>query len=134
MGTKCRALPEPLRTIRSGVDRVGQTRCKSQEGNKMNDDRINEHYFGDLSDPMVQRCRERIHWICKQATGQKVLDIGCSQGIVSLILGREGFECTGVDIEPGSLDFARKQLKKEDEIVRKRVKFRLADASGLPFR
>src|SRR2546421_9546 len=100
----------------------------------MNQDRINEHYFGDLSDPTVQRCRERIHWICKQVHGEKVLDIGCSQGIVGLILGREGFKCTGVDIEQSSLDFARKQLKKEDEIVRKRVKFRLADASALPFR
>jgi SAM-dependent methyltransferase/glycosyltransferase involved in cell wall biosynthesis len=100
----------------------------------MNADRINEHYFGELSDATVQRCRERIHWICKQARGKKVLDIGCSQGIVSLILGREGFECTGIDIEQASLAFARKGLKKEDEIVRNRVKFRLADASALPFK
>src|SRR3989442_9781598 len=99
----------PVAHKRGACNQMRQARLEANRGTvEMNSDRINEHYLGDLSDPMVQRCRERIHWICKQAQGKKVLDIGCSQGIVSLILGREGFECTGVDIEQVSLDFANK--------------------------
>lgn len=99
----------------------------------MNVDRINEHYYGDLTDPQTERTRQRIHWICGQVAGQDVLDIGCSQGIVCLILGREGFRCTGIDIEKASLEIARQALSKEDEIVQRRVTFQAADASQLPF-
>jgi SAM-dependent methyltransferase/spore maturation protein CgeB len=99
----------------------------------MNSDVINEHYYGDPADPSTERARERIHWICKQAVGRDVLDIGCSQGIVCLILGREGFQCTGIDLESGSLAVGEQALAKEDEIVRQRVKLQLADATELPF-
>jgi SAM-dependent methyltransferase/spore maturation protein CgeB len=99
----------------------------------MNADRINEHYYGDPLHPTTQRCRQRIHWICKQVEGNRVLDVGCSQGIVCLLLGREGFECTGVDIESAAIDFARAALEKEEVPVRQRVKFELADAAQLPF-
>src|SRR5687768_605879 len=99
----------------------------------MNLDHVSEHYYGVAADPMTQRCRERVHWICQQVQGNRVLDAGCSQGIVCLILGREGFECTGVDIEQVSLDDAIKRLEKEEEIVRQRVKFQLASALSLPF-
>ena len=92
----------------------------------MNRDLINEHYYGDPADPATERARARIHWICNQAQGQEILDIGCSQGIVCLILGREGFQCTGIDIESASLRVAEETLAKEDEIVRKRVNLRLA--------
>lgn len=99
----------------------------------MNVDRINEHYYGSLTDPQTERARQRIHWICGQAAGQDVLDVGCSQGIVCLILGREGFRCTGIDIEKQSLAIAEEALSKEDEIVQRRVRFQIADASQLPF-
>jgi 2-polyprenyl-6-hydroxyphenyl methylase/3-demethylubiquinone-9 3-methyltransferase len=99
----------------------------------MNRDLINEHYAGDPADPATERARERIHWICSEATGQDILDIGCSQGIVCLILGREGFRCTGIDIEPASLAVGEQALAKEDEIIRQRVTFQVADASRLPF-
>src|SRR5512138_133490 len=99
----------------------------------MNIDQINEYYHGEPTDPMTNRARQRIHWICAQAAGHEILDVGCSQGIVCLILGREGFACTGVDIESASLTTAQEALAKEDELVRGRVAFRLADASQLPF-
>jgi spore maturation protein CgeB/SAM-dependent methyltransferase len=100
----------------------------------MNIDHINEHYHGDRADPQTERARQRIHWICSQAIGQEILDVGCSQGIVCQILGREGFRCTGVDIEAGSLAIAQKALAQEDEIVQRRVTFQVADASQLPFK
>jgi spore maturation protein CgeB/SAM-dependent methyltransferase len=99
----------------------------------MNIDCINEHYHGDPTNPRTERARQRIHWICSQAAGQEILDIGCSQGIVCLILGREGFRCNGVDIEGPSLAVAEEALAQEDELVRNRVTFRVADASQLPF-
>jgi spore maturation protein CgeB/SAM-dependent methyltransferase len=99
----------------------------------MNRDVINEHYYGDPTEPTTERARERIHWICNQAKGQDVLDIGCSQGIVCLILGREGFRCTGIDIESASLAVGEQALAAEDELLRQRVTFQVADASKLPF-
>ena len=99
----------------------------------MNADRIAQAYYGDPAHPSTQRCRRRIHWMCAQASGSRVIDIGCSQGILSLILAREGFDCTGVDLEDGSLDWARQEAAKEPELVRKRVRFQTADATALPF-
>jgi ubiquinone/menaquinone biosynthesis C-methylase UbiE/spore maturation protein CgeB len=99
----------------------------------MNADTINDHYYGDLSHPTTQRCRQRIHWICQQAVGQRVLDVGCSQGITCLLLGREGFDCTGVDIEEPAVRRAQQDLEKEEPHVRERVRFLRADAARLPF-
>jgi len=99
----------------------------------MNADRINEHYYGEPTDPKTERARARVHWLCSQASGSKVLDIGCSQGIVSLILGREGFHCTGIDLEERSLAVAKEALLKEDALVRRRVKFQASNAFSLPF-
>ncbi len=101
----------------------------------MNRDRINELYAGMIFSPEIQRtARKRIHWICRQVKGEKVLDIGCSQGIVCLLIGREGCDCIGVDYEKAAIDYARKELEKEEEVVRKRVQFQLAEASRLPFK
>lgn len=99
----------------------------------MNDDRINEHYHGDPTSPVTQRARQRIHWICAQARGRDVLDLGCSQGIVCQILGREGFHCTGIDIEAAAVEAARAARAAESEIVRDRTRFQVGDASPLPY-
>lgn len=99
----------------------------------MNNDQINEHYYGDPANPTTERARERIHWMCRQATGSDILDVGCSQGIVCLILGREGFFCTGIDLESESLAVANDALAKEEEVVRERVNFQVADACAMPF-
>lgn len=99
----------------------------------MNHDLISVRYHGNLADPETERARQRIHWMCAQAKGTDVLDLGCSQGIVTLILAREGFRCTGVDVEESSLDTARTALAKEAELVRNRAQFQIADATQLPF-
>ena len=61
-------------------------------------DRITEAYFGQMGDELGRSSRERIHWICSHATGARVLDVGCSQGISANLLGREGKIVTGVDV------------------------------------
>ncbi|OQY90446.1 MAG: hypothetical protein B6D39_08270 [Anaerolineae bacterium UTCFX2] len=100
----------------------------------MNRDQINELYAGRIFSRETQlAARARIHWICSQVQGEKVLDIGCSQGIICLLLGREGFDCVGVDIEQDAIDYALEELKKEEDIVQRRVVFQVADAARLDF-
>ena len=100
----------------------------------MNFDRINELYTGEIFSKETQvAARERIHWICSQIRGERILDIGCSQGITCLLLAREGFHCIGVDLEKQAIDYAVAALQKEEDAVRERVEFRVEDAAHLSF-
>lgn len=96
-------------------------------------DRINELYDGTWGSPEGQHVtRERIHWLCRQATGAHVLDAGCSQGIASILLGREGKQVIGIDVQEASLADARARLADEEDPVRQRVEFRFGELSALP--
>ncbi len=87
-------------------------------------DRVSEVYSGQAMGPVFQRhLRARIHWMCSQARGPRVLDAGCSQGIAALLLGREGLEVVGVDVEPEAIAEAEQALAAEPEAVRSRVRF-----------
>ena len=50
-----------------------------------------------------------------------MLDVGCSEGILGVLLARRGIEVTGVDINADALGFARELLAREPEDVRGRV-------------
>ena len=58
-----------------------------------------------------------------QARGPRILDVGCSEGVLEILLAREGFNVTGVDINAEALAFARDLLAQEPEEVRARVRF-----------
>ncbi|MDF2923781.1 MAG: SAM-dependent methyltransferase [Paenibacillaceae bacterium] len=93
-----------------------------------NDDRVNERYYGLINSlESHQSTRMRIHWICRQTTGKKILDAGCSQGITTILLAREGFEVTGIDLDEASLAYAIQEVKKESAPVRKNVTFFLTN-------
>lgn len=93
-----------------------------------NDDRVSEVYYGTRGTTEAQRiCRERIAWVLSNIAGPRVLDIGCSQGIVSILAARAGHEVLGVDIEQPQIEFARAQLEQEPAEVRSRARFMLAD-------
>src|SRR5688572_6154810 len=93
-----------------------------------NDDRVSEVYHGTRGTAEAQRiCRERVAWVLSAIAGPRVLDIGCSQGIVSILAARAGHEVLGVDVEQPQIDFARAQLDQEPEEVRGRARFLLAD-------
>ncbi len=99
-----------------------------------NDDRISEVYLRQRGDREWQRfTRERVDWICSQATGKSVLDIGCSQGIVPLLLGRRGFSVLGIDYEQPQIDYANSAIEKEPEDVRNCVEFVCDDVSTHDF-
>lgn len=48
-------------------------------------------------------------------------------GVTSILLGREGFRVTGIDLEEESIQYAREELAKESRPVRNNVDFRLLD-------
>jgi SAM-dependent methyltransferase/spore maturation protein CgeB len=96
-----------------------------------NSDRISEVYKGEIWAESAQRiARDRIHWLVGQATGD-VLDIGCSQGIVSILCARRGLTVVGIDIQPDRIEYARAEHAKEPEDVQERLTFRVADGSAL---
>ena len=100
----------------------------------MNNDRIADLYEGRMGDAEAQQlARRRVQWMCARASGQRVLDLGCSQGIAAILLGREGREVVGIDRETAAIDAARERLASEIETVQSRVRFEVAEASSMPF-
>ena len=85
-------------------------------------DHVSQVYLGLLDGgPTSDWLRRRIDWMTGEAKGPRVLDVGCSEGILEVLLGRRGVEVIGVDIDPDALDFARELLAKEPDEVRQRV-------------
>jgi len=91
------------------------------------DDKISQLYYGEVPQLFVadvrDEARARVHWICEKAEGKKVIDIGCSQGIVSILLAREGFEVVGVDIDDRTIEYANSDRAKEPPEVQQRLTF-----------
>jgi 2-polyprenyl-3-methyl-5-hydroxy-6-metoxy-1,4-benzoquinol methylase len=87
-------------------------------------DRVTELYRGEIWDRKSQQvCRDRIHWMCSRVTGQRLLDVGCSQGIATLLLGQEGHKVVGVDIDPAAIEFAQRELATYPDFVKENVEF-----------
>lgn len=86
-------------------------------------DRITEAYYGKLGDKFARSTQDRIHWVCSNVKGQRVLDVGCSQGIAALILGREGKTVVGIDVAKRSIEEAREYLAQETAQVQEQVRF-----------
>lgn len=99
-----------------------------------NHDRVADLYYGRIDSVDTQiACRDRIHWLCKRAVGRRVLDLGCSQGVTSLILAREGRDVLGIDIETEGIEDARAALLLEPEGLREHVRFEQMDAFRADF-
>ena len=83
---------------------------------------VSQVYLGLLDGgPTSESLRRRIDWMVDEARGPRVLDVGCSEGILEVLLARRGIEVTGVDVDSDALDFARDLIAKEPEEVRKRI-------------
>jgi 2-polyprenyl-3-methyl-5-hydroxy-6-metoxy-1,4-benzoquinol methylase len=97
-------------------------------------DRIAEVYEGTVGSREFQQVsRRRIHWMCAQVGGTDVLDVGCSQGIASILLAREGHRVIGIDREHEAIRAARERLDQEETPVRERVDFRIAEGRAVGF-
>ena len=90
-------------------------------------DRIFEAYNGDIGAEFMHKTRERLHWICSQVWGSRVLDVGCSQGVVPIILARMGYAVDGIDISSEAIAFANEQLAKEPADVQSKVTYTAVD-------
>ena len=67
-------------------------------------DRIAAAYLGSWGSLLTQqRARARIDWMAGSAKGPRILDIGCSEGILAVLLARAGHDVVGVDIEPAAI-------------------------------
>src|SRR3954465_6541425 len=90
-------------------------------GSMANSDRISEVHKGEIWAESTQRvARDRIHWLVGQATGD-VLDIGCSQGIASILCARRGLTVVGFDIQADRVEDALAGRQNEPEQVRERL-------------
>ena len=83
---------------------------RRQEEDVLLHDRINEAYRGELGEAFQAKTKKRIDWIIANIRGKRVLDIGCSQGIVPIILGEKGISVVGVDIDQKVIDDANLDL------------------------
>src|SRR6185503_17193122 len=62
--------------------------------------------------------------------GDRVLDIGCSQGITSILAARQGRQVVGVEVEEPAIEYARRAVAGEPEEVRARIRLVHADIHG----
>ena len=95
-------------------------------------DRIAQAYLGQAGDQETQAiARARIDWLAANARGERVLDIGCSEGILPLLLAQRGFEVVGVDVNAEALAYAREMMAQELGEVQGRVSWMQGDAQAL---
>lgn len=90
-------------------------------------DRVYDAYTGEMGQHFMRETQRRVHWMCSAAMGGSVLDIGCSQGLVPILLGREGKQVIGIDNSAEAIRKAESHLLTEPVDVRKRVTFVTAD-------
>jgi ubiquinone/menaquinone biosynthesis C-methylase UbiE len=90
---------------------------------KKNLDRVNEAYNGEMGEHMKQKTIKRINWILKHVIGENVLDVGCSQGIIDILIARKGIHVIAIDIEKETIQYAQKELSKEKQSTREKLEF-----------
>lgn len=86
-------------------------------------DRIYDMYYGKEEDGKRKEARNRLHWIISQVQGGTVLDVGCSQGILPILLGREGKQVTGLDASAHAINIANTNLEKEEPKTQKQITY-----------
>ncbi len=90
-------------------------------------DKILSAYFGEMGEQFMRDTQARVHWVCASVEGTNVLDVGCSQGIVPVLLGREGTSVVGVDSDAMAIATANEFLSKQGGGVKECVTFVNAD-------
>ncbi|WP_153463373.1 methyltransferase domain-containing protein [Sediminibacillus terrae] len=96
-------------------------------------DRISEAYFNKMGSGFGEKVRKRVHWICENAFGESILDVGCSQGITSILLAREGKKVLGIDLLKESIEHAEDLLSDEAQTTIENVDFKIANFMNYDF-
>ncbi|PHV70165.1 hypothetical protein CS063_11855 [Sporanaerobium hydrogeniformans] len=93
-----------------------------------NNDKIYEVYRGKRGVELERKTKERIEWILNEVdTANSILDIGCSQGIISLLMAQRGQKVYGLDIQEEAIKFAENLLENEFEACKENIKFKCID-------
>ena len=93
-----------------------------------NNDRIYHAFIGEMRETFQKQTCERLNWIVEQVNGCKmIIDVGCSQGIVSILMAQEGAQVTGIDIQTENIDFAVRLLKEKYPHLADRIQFICSD-------
>ena len=103
------------------------------EAERSHPDRVSQVYAGEIpwDEPTRTAIRRRIDAIVNFATGF-VLDIGCSDGIASILIGRRGHKVVGIDFLPEHIQRAKVELAAQLEPCRS-VQFAEGNAEKLYF-
>lgn len=75
--------------------------------------------------------RRRIEWALAQVHGPRVLEVGCAEGRLALMLARRGHDVVAVEASAGAIARARAMLAEEPPQVRERVRLHAGDPSTL---
>lgn len=96
-------------------------------------DKSYQVYKGELAwdEPTRANIQKRINRIIELSSGD-VLDIGCSDGIVSILLAEKGLNVVGLDMEQGHIDNAKANLEKASPKAQRKAFFRQGWAEELP--
>lgn len=96
-------------------------------------DRIMDAYYGKMGEEFMRKTQERVHWVCASVRGERILDVGCSQGIVPILLGREGKQVVGLDTDAEAIAVAEAHVSAGPAHVKDYVRFVIADFMGYDF-
>ena len=86
-------------------------------------DRIDDAYNGLMGEEFMRKTRERLHWICSQVDGERILDVGCSQGTLSRLLASTGKSIVGLDINKDAIAYAEGKAAELDGGARDRLRY-----------
>ena len=90
---------------------------------KKNTDKISQAYYYELGREFGEKVRNRVHWVLENATGETILDVGCSQGLVSILLAREGKNVIAIDVLEEAIQYAKNQLDNEEVSTINHIEF-----------
>lgn len=88
-----------------------------------------EHKRAELHSPMAERWLYEIKKQLPQDKNLRILDVGCGAGFFSVLLAKEGYQVTGVDLTPDMVENARTFAEEE----KTDCEFLVMDAENLRF-
>lgn len=88
-----------------------------------------EHKRAELHSPMAERWLYEIKNQLPQDKNLRILDVGCGAGFFSVLLAKEGYQVTGVDLTPDMVENARTLAAEE----KTDCEFLVMDAENLRF-
>ena len=81
-------------------------------------------YYEQLEGEQSSKTRNRVHWVIANTIGENVLEIDSNQGLIPILLGREGYQICGIHTSEKEIETAKANLQKEDHFTKENVSFK----------